>query len=222
MAASAFAAQVLLAVLGPYEVSLVVTGTEHMSNTSPPTLLLALHCTWMSCAFVAAAGPVRRWAQRPRVWQFVAVGNGGAMTLYLWHIPAIAVATFALHAVGLDAYDVDAQGFLGHARRYGQSSSRSSWPPRSSLLSPLEHRRLPWWDSAARATGVRSTVAGVLICVAGVALVLLAKDGLAGVDGYTLLGGVRGVRRGSARKRRRVSQSDGAGCADGHVSIPDW
>ena len=57
VAVSAFAAQVVLAIFGPYEVSLVVTGTEHISNTSPPTLLLALHCTWMSCAFVAAAGP---------------------------------------------------------------------------------------------------------------------------------------------------------------------
>jgi Acyltransferase family len=187
VAVPAFAAQVLLAVFGPYEVSLVVTGTEHMSNTSPPTLLLALHCTWMSCAFVAAAGPVRRWAQRPRVWQFVAVGNGGAMTLYLWHIPAIAVATFALHAVGLDAYDVDAQGFWGmlalRAAVFAVVIAAAFF-----LLSPLEHRRLPWWDSAARATGVRSTVAGVLICVAGVALVLLAKNGLDGVTGYTMLG----------------------------------
>lgn len=187
VAVSAFAAQVLLAVFGPYEVSLVVTGTEHMSNTSPPTLLLALHCTWMSCAFVAAAGPVRRWAQRPRVWQFVAVGNGGAMTLYLWHIPAIAVATFALHAVGLDAYDVDAQGFWGmlalRAAVFAVVMAAAFF-----LLSPLEHRRLPWWDSAARATGVRSTAAGVLICVAGVALVLLAKNGLDGVTGYTMLG----------------------------------
>ena len=56
-AVCAFAAQVLLAVFGPYEVSLVVTGTEHMSNVTPPTILLALHCLWMSCAFVAAAGP---------------------------------------------------------------------------------------------------------------------------------------------------------------------
>ncbi len=186
VAVSAFAAQVLLAVFGPYEVSLVVTGTEHMSNTSPPTLLLALHCTWMSCAFVAAAGPVRRWAQRPRVWQFVAVGNGGAMTLYLWHIPAIAVATFALHAVGLDAYHVDAQGFWGmlalRAVVFAVVMVAAFF-----LLSPLEHRRLPWWDSAARATGIRSTAAGVLTCLAGVALVLLAKSGLDGVTGYTTL-----------------------------------
>jgi hypothetical protein len=97
VAASALAAQIALAMAGPYDVSLVVTGTERMSNVSPPTLLLALYCTWMSCVFVAAAGAIRRWAARPRVWHAVAVGNGGAMTLYLWHIPAIAVATFSLH-----------------------------------------------------------------------------------------------------------------------------
>lgn len=186
VAVSAFAVQVLLAIFGPYEVSLVVTGTEHLSNTSPPTLLLALHCTWMSCAFVAAAGPVRRWAQRPRVWQVVAVGNGGAMTLYLWHIPAIAVATFILHALGLDAYDIHAHGFWGllalRAVVFAVVMAATFL-----LLSPLEHRRLPWWDSAVRATGARSTAAGVLICAAGVALVLLAKHGFDGVEGYTLL-----------------------------------
>ncbi|MFY9917084.1 MAG: acyltransferase [Mycobacterium sp.] len=186
VAVSAFAVQVLLAIFGPYEVSLVVTGTEHLSNTSPPTLLLALHCTWMSCAFVAAAGPVRRWAQRPRVWQVVAVGNGGAMTLYLWHIPAIAVATFILHALGLDAYDIHAQGFWGllalRAVVFAVVMAATFF-----LLSPLEHRRLPWWDSAVRATGASSTAAGVLICAAGVALVLLAKHGFDGVEGYTLL-----------------------------------
>ena len=187
VALSTFAAQVLLAVFGPYEVSLVVTGTEHMSNTSPPTLLLALQCTWMSCAFVAAAGPVRRWAQRPRVWRFVAVGNGGAMTLYLWHIPAIAVATFALHAVGRDAYDVDAQNFWGTLALRAVVFA-AVMAATFLLLSPLEHRRLPWWDSAARATGVRSTAAGALICLAGVALVVLAKNGLDGVTGYTTLG----------------------------------
>ena len=164
-----------------------MTGTEHMSNVSPPTLLLALHCTWMSFVFVAAAGAIRRWAARPRVWRVVAVGNGGAMTLYLWHIPAIAVATFALHAVGLDAYAVDAPGFWGllalRAVVFAVVMAVVFW-----LLSPLEHRRLPWWDAPVRAVGTRSTAAGALVCVAGVALVLLAKNGLDGVAGYMLLG----------------------------------
>ncbi len=187
VAVSALAAQVMLAVLGPYEVSLVVTGTERMSNVTPPTLLLALQCTWMCCGFVAAAGPVQRWAQRPRVWHVVAVGNGGAMTLYLWHIPAIAIATFVLHAFDLDAYDVHAQWFWGRlalrAVVFAVVMSATFF-----LLSPLEHRRLAWWDSQVRATGARSTAAGALICVAGIVLVLLAKIGLFGVTGYALLG----------------------------------
>lgn len=187
-AASAFTAQVALALAGTYEVSLVVTGAEQVSNVSPPTLLLALHCTWMSCAFVAAAGPVRRWAQRPRVWRVVAVGNGGAMTLYLWHIPAIAIAAVGLNAVGLDAYDVHAPGFwalLG--LRAGVFAAVMAAMFR--LLSPLEHRRLPWWDAPVATAGARSVAAGALICLAGVALVLMAKNGLAGADGWLALGG---------------------------------
>jgi acyltransferase-like protein len=187
VAALALAAQVLLAVFGPYDVSLVVTGAERMSNVGPPTLLLALHCTWMSCVFVAAADAVRRWAQRPRVWHAVAVGNGGAMTLYLWHIPAIAIATFSLDAVGLDAYDVHAPGFWGllalRAVVFALVMSVAFW-----ALSPLEHRKLPWWDAEVHARGARSTIAGVLVCVSGVALVLLAKDGLDGTVGASLLG----------------------------------
>ncbi|MDT5235584.1 MAG: hypothetical protein QOF47_1571 [Mycobacterium sp.] len=187
VAASALAAQIALAMAGPYDVSLVVTGTERMSNVSPPTLLLALHCTWMSCVFVAAAGAIRRWAARPRVWHAVAVGNGGAMTLYLWHIPAIAVATFSLHPLGLDAYDVDAPGFWGVlALRALVFAVVMAIAFR--LLAPLEHRPLPWWDTPVRATGARSTAAGALVCVAGVALLLMAKIGLSGYAGWTSLG----------------------------------
>jgi hypothetical protein len=186
-AAAAFAAQVTLAVSGSYDVALVVTGIERMSNVSPPTLLLALQCTWMSCVFVAAAGAIRRWVARPRVWRVVAMGNAGAMTLYLWHIPAIAVAAFSLHAVGLDAYDVHAPGFWGLlALRALVFAIVMAVMFR--LLSPLEHRRLPWWDAPVLATGARATAAGALICVAGVALLLLAKNGLSGVQGWTALG----------------------------------
>lgn len=187
VAVAAFIAQVALVSTDAYEVALVVTGTEQMSNTSPPTLVLALHCTWMSCLFVASAGRIRRWAERPRVWQAVAVGNGGAMTLYLWHVPAIAVATFSLHAIGLDAYDVQAPGFWGllalRAVVFAVVMAAAF-----TVLSPLEHRALPWWDGPVRATGTRSAAAGALICVAGVALVLMAKNGLSGTDGWTALG----------------------------------
>lgn len=186
-AAVALVAQIVVSIYGPYDVSLVVTGAEHVSNVSPPTLLLALHCTWMSCLFVALAGPIGRWAARPRVWYVVAVGNGGAMTLYLWHIPAIAVATFSLHAIGVDAYDVAAPGFWAFlALRAAVFAVVMAILFR--LLSPLEHRRLPWWDTQPRATGARSSIAGALICLAGLALLLLAKNGMSGVAGWTTLG----------------------------------
>ncbi|KUI38138.1 acetyltransferase [Mycobacterium sp. IS-1496] len=185
---AAFAAQCVLAVSGAYEVALVVTGVEQVSNTSPPTLLLGLHCTWMSCAFVVVATGLRRWAERPRVWHVVAVGNAGAMTLYLWHIPAIAISAFSLHAVGLDAYDVDAPNLWGLlALRAVVFAGVMALLFR--FLAPLEHRPLPWWDDPAAATGVRAGCAGVLVCVAGVASVLMAKQGLAGADGWAALGG---------------------------------
>jgi surface polysaccharide O-acyltransferase-like enzyme len=181
-------AQTLLAAVGPYQVSLVVTGTREMSNVTPPTVLLALQCTWMSCAFVAAAGPIRRWAARPRVWRAVAAGNRGAMTLYLWHIPAIAVAAFGLHAVGLDAYDVHAPGFWG-LLALREVVFAGVMTVLFLALTPLEHRRLPWWDAPAATAGVRSVIAGALVIAAGVALVLMAKNGLAGVSGWSALGG---------------------------------
>jgi hypothetical protein len=186
-AVAAFAAQLVVAAAGPYDLSLVVTGTERISNVSPPTLLLALHCTWMSCLFVAAAGAIRRWAERPRVWYVVATGNGGAMTLYLWHIPAIAVATFTLHAIGLDAYNVDAPSFWALLALRALVFTVVMFAM-FMLLSPLEHRRLPWWDARVAATGVRSTAAGVLIVIAGVALLLLAKNGLGDLTGLATLG----------------------------------
>ena len=184
---SALVTQVVLVGFGPYEVALVVTGTEQTSNVSPPTLILALQCTWMSCAFVLAAGAIRRYAERPRVWHVVAAGNRGAMRLYLWHIPAIAIAALALHAAGLDAYQVHAADFWGllalRALVFSAVMMVLFW-----ILAPLEHRRLPWWDAPAGATGSRATAAGLLSCAAGVALVVMAKFGLSGAPGWAALG----------------------------------
>ncbi|TRW76532.1 acyltransferase [Mycolicibacterium sp. 018/SC-01/001] len=181
----AFATQLAVAVVGPYDVSLVVTGAERVSNVAPPTLLLALHCVWMSCAFVLAAGALQQWAHRPRVWRVVSTGNAGAMTLYLWHIPAIAVAAFTLHAAGLDAYDVHAPRFwaLLALRAVVFAVVMAVF---FALLSPLEHRPLPWWDRPVHPRGGAAIATGALVCAAGVALVLTAKLGLAGW-GWTAL-----------------------------------
>jgi Acyltransferase family len=89
------ALNVALVVFGPYAVSLVGIESQHLKNMTPPSLLLAGHAIMM-CAFAIAAAPaIARWAQRPRVWWLAAIGNSGAMTLYLWHIPPL----LAMHLV---------------------------------------------------------------------------------------------------------------------------
>ena len=187
VAAVALGAQVLLAASGIYDVTLVNTGAQRVSNVSPPTLVLALHCTWMSCVFVALAPTIQRWAQRPRIWYLVALGNRGAMTIYLWHIPVIAIAAFGLHAFGLDAFDPHAPGFWGllalRVAVFAALMAVVFW-----LLTPLEHRPLPLWDRPVGASGARSVAAGVLACVAGGGLALMAKNGLYGVTGWSALG----------------------------------
>ena len=188
VAVAAFAAQVGLVALGPYEVSLVVTGADRVSNVSPPTLVLAMQCVWMSSAFVVAAGSIQRWAQRRRVWRVVARGNAGAMTLYLWHIPAIAVAAVALHLVGMDAYDVHEPGFWARLALRALVFAVVMLVL-FRLLTPLEHRTLPWWDAPVRAVGVRAGVAGLSVCAAGIALVLMAKSGLGEAPGWCALAG---------------------------------
>jgi hypothetical protein len=125
------------------------------------------------------------------------------MTLYLWHIPAIAVAAVSLHALGLDAYDVHAPGFWGLlALRAVVFAAVMALAFR--LLSPLEHRPLPWWDAPVRATGDWSTAAGALVCVAGVAVVLLAKNGLTGFAGW----GALGLFLATAAAARMTASSD--------------
>lgn len=185
-AVAAFVTQLALVVAGPYDVSLVVTGAENVSNVAPPTVVLAMHCVWMSCAFAAAAAAVGRWARRPRVWAVVAAGNAGAMTLYLWHIVAIAIAAFALHGLGLDAYDVTAPGF------WGLLAVRAAVFAVVMLvlfrvLTPLERRPLPWWDAPVATTGARVAVAGALTCGSGAILVVMAKFGLGDAAGWSAL-----------------------------------
>ncbi len=184
----AFGLNAALVALGPYEVSLVVTGNEKLSNVTPPTLVLGLHCVWMSLLFVAAARRIGQWARRPQVWRWVAIGNGGAMTLYLWHIPAIVAAIALLHLVGLDAYD-PAQPHFWPLLALRAASFAIVMTLVFIVALPAEHRRLPWWDEAVNAVGARATAMGVLVCLAGISILLMAKQSLGTPAGWWALAG---------------------------------
>lgn len=161
-----FAVNLSLLWLGPYELSLVGIESQHLKNMTPPSLLLAGHAI-MLCAFAIAAAPgIGRWAMRPGVWRLAVIGNTGAMTLYLWHMPVLLGVHLAFDYVGLPRYP---------GRPYFLMLSITQLALVAVLvaatfvvLRPLENDPLPLWDGGGvAAPGVRSAAVGTLLTIAG-------------------------------------------------------
>ncbi|WP_082274484.1 acyltransferase family protein [Mycobacterium innocens] len=176
-AAALFAVDVALLRWGPYELSLVGIEGQRLPNMSPPSLLLAGHAITLSALAIAAAPGIARWARRPRVWWLTAIGNTGAMTLYLWHMPAL---------LGVQLlFDI-----AGHPRYPGQPGFLTISVQQLFLMAgvmavlfvmlrPLENNPLPGWDGAPAITSRwQGTVVGMLLCVAGATILAAVKWGL--------------------------------------------
>ncbi|MGW5525102.1 acyltransferase family protein [Gordonia sp. NPDC003950] len=178
VAAIAFLADIVLVAVGPYELSMVTVPGQHLSNMSPPTLLLAGHAVTLGALVTALRGPLARLTMRPRLWWWVAMGNRGAMTLYLWHLPVLAAIIAGGIALGLE-----------------RDPSSPTFVPTiiaetvvlvtlmivvTAVLSPLENRRLPWWDATLERSASAGRDLAMLLCLVVVAasLLLLAHDGI--------------------------------------------
>ncbi|MGE2716944.1 acyltransferase family protein [Mycolicibacterium litorale] len=164
--------------LGPYELSLVGIESQQVKNMTPPSLLLAGHAIMM-CAFAIAAAPaIARWARRPRVWWLTAIGNSGAMTLYLWHMPALLAMHVAFAYLGLPRFDPAAPDFV--VLSVAQAAIMAVLVATAFVvLRPLENDPLPLWDGGTVAhPGPRSATVGALLCVAGVATLASVGWGL--------------------------------------------
>ena len=170
--------------LGPYELSLVGIETQHLKNMTPPSLLLAGHAIMMCALAIAAAPAIARWARRPRVWWLTAIGNSGAMTLYLWHIPALLFTHLVFDYLGHSRYDASAPGFI--ALSILQLLIMAILVATVFVvLRPLENNPLPMWDGDyVAATGWRSAAVGALLCVAGAATLASVGWGLKGFGLY--------------------------------------
>lgn len=173
-----FTANLALLWLGPYELSLVGIETQQLKNMTPPSLLLAGHAIMLCMLAVAATAAIRRWARRPRVWWLVAIGNSGAMTLYLWHMPALLGMHLAFDYLGLPRYDPTAPGFI--ALSVIQLLIMIAVVGALFIaLRPLENNPMPLWDGGFVAKpGGRSATVGVLLCVAGAATLASVGWGL--------------------------------------------
>lgn len=163
--------------LGPYELSLVGVDGQRIANMAPPSLLMAGHAI-MLCAFgIAAAPAINRWAQRPRVWRLAAIGNSGAMTLYLWHMPALLLMHLTFAQFGLYRYPGEptmlALSVIQPLLMAGLVAALFV------VLRPLENTPLPGWDApVAVGRGPRSAAVGVLLCLGAVATLASVKWGL--------------------------------------------
>lgn len=193
---SMLAVNLALVRFGPYEPSLVGIEGQQLKNMAPPSLLLAGHAIMM-CAFAIAAAPgISRWARRPRVWWLTAVGNSGAMTLYLWHIPALLGVHLAFDLVGLPRYPGQPH-FL--ALSIVQLVVMAVLVAALFVaLRPLENNPLPYWDGGTVSDpGVRSAAVGALLCVAGAATLASVGWGMKDLGLYCvalMLGALVGAR----------------------------
>lgn len=172
-----FAVNVALVWFGPYELSLVGIDTQELKNMMPPSLLLTGHAIMM-CAFAIAAAPaIARWAGRPRVWRLAVIGNSGAMTLYLWHMPALLAVHLAFDYLGLDRWPGQPNFWTISAAQVAVMAVLVCGS--FVVLRPLENDPLPLWDGGHVAQpGLRSAVVGTLLCVAGAATLAAAGCGL--------------------------------------------
>lgn len=96
-----------------------------------------------------------------------AIGNYGAMTLYLWHIPPLLTMHLVFDYLGYPRYHADAPGFV--ALSIVQLLIMAALVATVFvLLRPLENNPLPLWDGGFVAQpGSRSATVGALLCVAG-------------------------------------------------------
>src|ERR1700730_11923726 len=164
--------------LGPYELSLVGIETQQLKNMTPPSLLLAGHAIMM-CAFAIAAAPaIARWALGTRVWWLAAIGNSGAMTLYLWHIPPLLAMHLVFDYLDHPRFDPSSPGFV--VLSVIQLMIMGTLVAVVFVtLRPLENTPLPLWDGGSVSRpGGRSAAVGVLLCVAGAATLASVGWGL--------------------------------------------
>ncbi|OBF99830.1 acyltransferase [Mycobacterium sp. 852014-52450_SCH5900713] len=209
IAAIGFAVDVALVHWGPYQISMVGTGDHQLSNTSPPSLLLAGHAIILSALAIAAAPTIARWAQRPRVWWWTAIGNSGAMTLYLWHMPVLLGVHLVFDCLGCPRYP-GSRDFLAVSLAQLLVVAVAV-AVLFVALRPLENNPLSGWDGAPTVTGRgRGTAIGALLCVAGVAILAAIRWGLKD-DGLvcmavmvTALVGARVVAAASAKRPNTV------------------
>ena len=99
IAGAGFAALLVLTGPGPYPRSMVGVPGEAMSNMSPPSLaIVALTALQLGLLLLARPAATRALSRHRRLWTTVVAVNGSIMTIFLWHLTALAAGAALLLA----------------------------------------------------------------------------------------------------------------------------
>ncbi len=100
VAGTALAVLVAVTWIGWYPVSMIGVPGTGPTNMTPPTAAIGLLGLVQAGVIWRVAAPAARLAARPRVWHGVVAVSGVILTIYLWHLTAMAL----VGAVGLFAF----------------------------------------------------------------------------------------------------------------------
>ena len=172
ISASAFALLAVLTTVGPYPTSMVGVPGEELSNMSPPTWCVIV-LTLAQVSLVMALRPAaNRWLQRRRVWTATVAVNSRIMTLFLWHLTALALAAVVLVLIlGFPTPAAAAAGWWW---------SRPVWIAAALVVLAVFVAAFGWAEQprparTASRTGPAAAVVGLLLVVRG--LIGLALNG---------------------------------------------
>lgn len=182
-------AWVLLARFGPYPISMVGVPGDAVSNTLPPTIMLLALGAFQTGVLLSIERPVRKWLDREVPWAATILVNGTIMSVYLWHLTALALL------IGLAS-------LLGGIGLHLEPGTTAWWLARipwiAALLAALaillipfgRFERIPPPPPGARYAAWRVIIGSILTCVC---LALLALHGIGTDHGLGLQWGALGA-----------------------------
>jgi hypothetical protein len=172
LAAGGLAGLVVLTQALGYPVSMVGGVGEARSNTFPPSFALVVVALWQFGAVLAARPAVDRLLARSRVWAAVVAANGLAMTLFLWHITAMALVAVAVLPTGLIPQPAAGTGAWWAMRPLWIALAAVALVPLVVAFARVEAAR-------SRPAAVSAARAGAAAVVLMVGMALLARRGFA-------------------------------------------
>ena len=85
---------------GPYPISMVAVPGAPDNNTLPPTVAMLVIGAFQYALMRLAEPAASRWASRRRPWTGVVAVSSVIMTVYLWHLTAVALVVLAGYGFG--------------------------------------------------------------------------------------------------------------------------